>query len=116
MVLFSPTSRGWGEKEGGCLLGCQGPEQALDDLGAARCQAEASQGSMPLPGGPYLVWAPELPPPQDFPLILSAQVDAQLTGRISQKAERGTKVETVRGQRSPQCPQSALPVLRKPLE
>lgn len=71
---------------------------------------------MPLPGGPCLVWAPELPPPQDSLLILSAQVDAQLTGRISQEAERETKVETVRGRRSQQWPQAALPALRKPLE
>lgn len=50
---------------------------------------------MPLPGCPFPAWAPALPPLQQLLFALSAQVDAQLTGSISQKAERGTKVETV---------------------
>lgn len=46
---------------------------------------------------------------------LSAQVDAQLIGRSSQKAERGTKVETVAEAVSPRCPLSALHSLYKTL-
>lgn len=46
---------------------------------------------------------------------LSAQVDAQLMGRSSQKAERGTKVEMVGGGRSSRCPLSALHALCKAL-
>jgi hypothetical protein len=37
---FSPTSHGWGEKKGRWWGQPQGPEQALDGLGSARCQAE----------------------------------------------------------------------------
>lgn len=46
---------------------------------------------------------------------LSAQVDAQLMGRSSQKAERGTKVETAAEGVSPRCPLSALSSLYKTL-
>lgn len=46
---------------------------------------------------------------------LSAQVDAQLMGRSSQKAERGTKVEMVGGGGSSRCPLSALHALCKAL-
>lgn len=46
---------------------------------------------------------------------LSAQVDTQLMGRSSQKAERGIKVETVAEGVSPQCPPSALHSLYKTL-
>lgn len=45
---------------------------------------------------------------------LSAQVDAQLMGRSSQKAERGTKVDGGGG-RSSRCPLSALHALCKAL-
>lgn len=78
-------------------MGCQGPEQALDAMGGARSQAEGYLGLLPLPECSFPVWVPELPPPQKFPSTLSAQVDAQLAGRIRQSAERGTKVETVGG-------------------
>lgn len=66
---------------------------------------------MPLSSG-----AAELPLPQEFPFVLCAQVDAQLTGRISQKEERVTKVEMVVGGRSPQRPLTALYALCEPLE
>lgn len=46
---------------------------------------------------------------------LSAQVDTQLMGRSSQKAERGTKVETVAEGVSPRRPLSALHSLYKTL-
>lgn len=64
MVLFSPTSRGWGEKKGGGLWGCQGSGQTLDTLGAARYQAEGVPGVHAPAWGP-----PELSPSQGFPLF-----------------------------------------------
>lgn len=107
MVLFSPTSRGWGGMEG-APWGARGLSWLLMHWEVPDVRLRRYLGSMPLSECSFLAWAPELPPPQEFPLTLSAQVDAQLTGRINQKAEKGTKVEMVGWGRRPWCPLCAL--------
>lgn len=80
--------------------------------------AKGVPGSLPLPGCLYLAWAPVLLPLEKFLFTLSTQVDAQLTGSISQKEERGTKVELGGGRWGEEftVTWSALCTLCKPLE
>lgn len=98
--LFSTTSQG-GEgrgARGGSLGGLSKPLMIWEVPDAKLRGCLASMCS---------AWIPHSSTdPRTVPL--SAQVDSQLMGRNSQKAERGTKVETVAEGVSPRCPLSAL--------
>lgn len=103
------TSHGGGEGRrgacGGSLRGLSKPLVSWEVLDAKLrgCLACMCSAWIPLS-----IMDPRIAP-------LSAQVDAQLMGRSSQKAERGTKVEMVGGGRSSWCPLSALHALCKAL-
>lgn len=115
MILFSPTSRGWGERRG------QWGVRGLNRLLMPWEVPDVTCLSTPFQHGP------QTDSPQSFPSLCLPQVDAQLTGRISQKAERGTKVEMVGGGRShgtlslpsmpsmPYCIRDSTPTLFPPV-